>query len=226
MIEIPCKEGQNLLSTNELENFTDYTYPKRRNEWFAGRVAAKKATANIFNFNSNAFPLKDIEIKNRKDGRPFLKLPTATNTRLDISISHSKEYAIAMASKNICGIDIQATEATLERVEGRFCSSSELDLLENNYNNSKNILLTKLWAAKEAVKKAACISGTMLGFTELQLSDITKMRNISYFHFITNRAINSLPDNYVAKVSYFSNYAISSCIIKTIPPEIWEKKDA
>lgn len=226
LIEIPCNSSHDLLTAHERKKYLEYRYPKRQDEWFAGRLAAKSATAKLLNQNKIYLQPSEIEIANRNDGRPYLILPAATSSRLDISISHSKEFALAMVSKQVCGIDIQVTNTTLERVEKRFCSSEELNILESNYNKNKDILLTKLWAAKEAIKKAVSISGTMLGFTELQLRDITFDQDISYFHLTPEQAIAGMPDVYMAKVSYFSNYAIANCTINRVPPEIWERKDA
>lgn len=226
MTKIPCNIDQNVLTTNEHKKAGEYSYPKRQDEWLAGRLATKNATTKLLNKNNTFCQPHDIEINNRKDGRPYLSLPTTVSTRVDISISHSQEYAIALASKNVCGIDIQKTKATLERVEKRFCSKKEFSILDKRYDTSKEIILTKLWATKEAVKKAACISTTMLGFTELQLTEITIDQNISYFHFTTNQRVEAMPKTYTAKVSYFSEYAIAICTIDTIPAKTWEKKDA
>lgn len=69
-------------------------YIRRRNsvEFLAGRFAAKEAIMkclpNIENYNFN-----DIEILNNEKGKPYCNIKGIE----DISISHEKEYTIAVA---------------------------------------------------------------------------------------------------------------------------------
>ena len=49
---------------------------------------------------------------------------------LDISISHSGDYAIAWPLP-LGGIDIQQSSDTLARVRDRFCRSEEENILQN-----------------------------------------------------------------------------------------------
>lgn len=63
---------------------------------FAGKEAVFKAVSNML---SNKYELTwtDIEILNDKEGRPFVKLnkEKIKNVKVDISLSHLKEYALA-----------------------------------------------------------------------------------------------------------------------------------
>ena len=58
---------------------------------FAARFAAKEAVVKAI--NRRKVDLKKIEIINNKDGKPTVKL----QTKLLVSLSHTKDYAIAIA---------------------------------------------------------------------------------------------------------------------------------
>ncbi len=58
---------------------------------FACKEAIKKADSKIIN------SWKDVEILNLTNGEPCASLMNQTNQQISISISHEKEYAIAIA---------------------------------------------------------------------------------------------------------------------------------
>lgn len=225
-VKIPCTLTDGILTNFEQKQLKQYSYPKRQNEWIAGRIAAKMATRKLLENKNQELELNKVAIKNRDDGRPFVGLPEELETRLDLSISHSKEYGIAIASKDACGIDIQMKSNTLERVENRFCDKDEFKILKDNDNKAKLILLTKLWAAKEAAKKAASICHIMLGFNELKLLSITQKGNIGLFNLESRRPIANMPKTYQVSVKYFEEYALAVCTVGNISTTIWEKKNA
>ena len=77
----------------ESKNITKFEHFAAR---FAGKEAVFKAVSNML---SNKYELTwtDIEILNDKEGRPFVKLnkEKIKNVKIDISLSHLKEYALA-----------------------------------------------------------------------------------------------------------------------------------
>ena len=69
---------------------------------FAGRFAAKEAVAKAFGTGVRGFKLTDIEIINDDLGKPMVILKGKLkekyeNYRIELSISHSREYATAVA---------------------------------------------------------------------------------------------------------------------------------
>ena len=89
-----------IYTNNEIEycekkKLTKYQHYAAR---FAGKEAVFKAISNLL---ENKFDIewKDIEIINDENGKPFVNLLNSklTNIKIDISLSHINEYAIATA---------------------------------------------------------------------------------------------------------------------------------
>lgn len=71
-------------------------------ESYAGRFCAKEAVAKAFGTGVRNFSLTDIEILNDESGKPYVVFYNSLaekneNKKIFISISHSKEYATAIA---------------------------------------------------------------------------------------------------------------------------------
>lgn len=92
------------------QKFKDSLYTEREIEYcegrkvqkyqhYAARFAAKEAIFKaISKVLSNEYSLKDFEIINDGNGKPevYMKTPIDEIENIDISISHCKEYAVAM----------------------------------------------------------------------------------------------------------------------------------
>ncbi|GIZ15123.1 4'-phosphopantetheinyl transferase family protein [Capnocytophaga catalasegens] len=81
-----------------------------------------------------------------ENGKPFL-----SNGQY-ISISHSHQFAIIGLSYQKIGIDIEKKQTRIERLAYRF---TQWKSGKNNLQSEKISILTKIWAAKEALYKAA-----------------------------------------------------------------------
>ncbi len=89
--------NQEEIGLFEEENF--------RPNMIAGFFAAKEATVKALGTGIRGLQWKDIEIKKTREGKPLIELHNnAKNiayskniTNIHISISHSKEYAVAQA---------------------------------------------------------------------------------------------------------------------------------
>ncbi|MDD3815365.1 MAG: 4'-phosphopantetheinyl transferase superfamily protein [Desulfocapsaceae bacterium] len=168
------------LHRNEEEKLNSLHYAKRHLEWLGGRICAKEASLRYLlgshgdQSNQAAIHAPLLQIIPSASGRPFLDgkaLPQDLHMP-HISISHSKGYAVAVAASSHCGIDIQTDSQALERVKDRFCSQKEEKLLGHELQHLQLPQhLTLLWAAKEAVKKAATLE-SMPGFLDLMLTHI------------------------------------------------------
>lgn len=171
----------NLLTKTEQQIFHSFSFPKRKIEWLGGRLAAKNAATRLM----DGGPLNNLEILTDANGRPYLGPGRKTDTFPDISISHSAGLAAAMAvDSGRCGIDIQKITLTVIKVREKFCTASEVEILENHarqssallYNNSLEARLTMLWTAKETLRKA-CAAKPLPGFMKLRLTNINSAQN-------------------------------------------------
>ncbi|MDR0486270.1 MAG: holo-ACP synthase [Elusimicrobiota bacterium] len=63
----------------------------------AARFAAKEAVWKALNRKDKKLLIKDISIKNAKDSKPEIYIRNKKYKRIDISISHTKQYAAAAA---------------------------------------------------------------------------------------------------------------------------------
>jgi phosphopantetheinyl transferase len=168
------------LSPKEQQQYAAFSYGKRKNEWLGGRIGAKIAAARCMAANDigkdTAVAWQDIAIESQESGRPFCvtgKQDQKPQNVPDISISHSTHLAAAMAvNRGKCGVDIQQATQKTVKVKERFCTQEEHEMLQGFLPDaSQTVQLTLLWAAKEALRKAADKT-PVPGFLELQLMEI------------------------------------------------------
>ncbi len=88
----------------------------------------------------------DADLIYDENGKPSL------SDGVNISITHSYEYAAIILGANAVGIDIEKQRDKIIRIASKFISDKEFEYLnENAPNYIKN--LTVIWGAKEAVYK-------------------------------------------------------------------------
>ncbi|MBU0909794.1 MAG: 4'-phosphopantetheinyl transferase superfamily protein [Proteobacteria bacterium] len=167
------------LCRQERERFHSFRYEKRKVEWLAGRIAAKCAGLLLHNndeaicYGQNQW--HQLQISADKSGKPFIIWSDQeSRPPVSISISHSRGYAIAMAAWENCGVDIQQVTPAVERVETRFATAEEKNILaEIDSLYGRQAALTLLWSVKEAVKKTS--TGAKLpGFLDIRLHSMQK----------------------------------------------------
>lgn len=101
IVYIPRFENQptlakKVLSDREYEIYQSLN-DKRKTEFLAGRFAAKEAISKAIGFGlgtEKSFILKDVSILPDKNGAPVVQ---GAGISAHISISHDKDYAIAVA---------------------------------------------------------------------------------------------------------------------------------
>ncbi len=168
------------LGAAERKRLDSYSFLKRRLEWLAGRIAAKKCVLEMFPDRK----WLDLEIAADPRGRPRVGFRPDPDMRPpDISISHSHGLAAAMAvPAGTCGVDIQKAVPSVIKIQERFASSLELNLLRRALPEmpGEETLLTMLWAAKESLRKAANTS-PLPGFLELRLIGATPLPDTSLY---------------------------------------------
>ncbi|MFN0081117.1 MAG: 4'-phosphopantetheinyl transferase family protein [Ferruginibacter sp.] len=129
----------------EAENFfikhvplqRNITHPHKRLQHLAGRFLLLELFPE--------FPLALIQIADTR--KPFLE-----NEAYHFSISHCGHYAAAIVStKNRVGVDIEIPHEKIERIQHKFLSEAEKNLIGNYDNNVA--MLTMAWSMKEAMFK-------------------------------------------------------------------------
>lgn len=84
-----------ILTSEEREIYETLPSQARKIEFAAGRFAAKEAFAKACGTGLGKLSFQDIEILPGKKGAPELKARNLGEDRVLVSISHSKDYAVA-----------------------------------------------------------------------------------------------------------------------------------
>ncbi len=93
--------GEKFLNRIYTQKEIEYCESKKGQKYqhYAARFAAKEAIFKAISKELNdkyEIGWKDMEILNDKQGRPQVKIRGVQKENIDISISHCKEYAVAM----------------------------------------------------------------------------------------------------------------------------------
>jgi len=202
------------LTTEEHLQFERYSFEKRRIEWLSGRICAKQAVLQLLKEqdSSKTFGPEDIVIINSPSGRPFVKtsnLPISFQD-IDISISHSHGKAAGLAGHGYCGIDIQYLNGALFKVRDRYCTDTEMAIL-NDVSADELVQLGLLWVAKEAIRKCFSVN-KILGFLEMKLDKVSEEQTFPVLHFQPNTSFSSTGP--LSVLTHFDgSYAIAFCTI-------------
>lgn len=173
--QLDSRDGRNgldsLLSSKEQKIYAGFSYPKRRIEWLGGRLAAKYALGQLLAGHA-LFSYEALSIVPDVHGRPVVNFSSGFPGVVSVSISHSVDYAVAMASvKFNCGIDVQCNSDRLWRVRERFASEAEFVLFAEEQDPL--VRLSMLWTVKEAVKKCYLATDSTF-FGKIQLTGARK----------------------------------------------------
>lgn len=84
-----------ILTTQEQAAYQQLGGLTRRAEFLAGRFAAKEAFAKATGTGIGKLSFQDIEVKNIESGAPTLFVQGYERYNLFLSITHSKDYAVA-----------------------------------------------------------------------------------------------------------------------------------
>ena len=147
------KENSNIseaLSEREIEIYNSIKFDKRKRDWLAGRLAAKKAFIDYCKKNTG-FKNTNITVLNNCNKAPYIfEYP-----ELDISITHSNDLAIAAISNSLIGIDLEKISSGNPLIIKYFFSENESNLLkkESLHNDKVSESIIRIWTRKEAVAK-------------------------------------------------------------------------
>ncbi|MCP4358051.1 MAG: 4'-phosphopantetheinyl transferase superfamily protein [Chloroflexi bacterium] len=145
------------LSEAEYEKFLQLKMEKRRNDWLLGRWTAKRLLQTvIWEKQGITLPLDMITIGNNADGVPNYQLPI-DNCQLSISLSHShgRAFVVAIDKLNVpVGADMEQIEPRQEEFIDDYFTETEAILVRQVEDGARDMMVTAVWSAKEAVLKA------------------------------------------------------------------------
>lgn len=146
---------QGVLSPSERKKFSTFRFPKRQKEWLLGRWAAKALVHSLSAYRDT--PLDQIEIRNTPEGAPFLQVQGQSARADCLTISHSGHLALC-ALVSDPGLRVGADLEKIEQRTGTFIQDyftpGECQLVEAASAESRAVLVTLIWSAKEAMLKA------------------------------------------------------------------------
>ncbi|PYG85773.1 phosphopantetheinyl transferase [Ruminiclostridium sufflavum DSM 19573] len=181
------------FSDGEKADQHKFKSPKKRIQWMAGRYAGKMAFVKMAAVNDTGSDFKKIDLKqirilNGLNSAPYIE----GYPGLNISISHSYPYCVAVVSQRRIGVDIENTISEIKSLLGFYYTENEIKELNKLYypgNDDKacevNCLATLYWTRKEAVSKLYRL-GMNMDFHEIdtvyniiKINNIEKVRTVS-----------------------------------------------
>ena len=193
------------LAPEEIPRYAAFRLEKRRNEWLGGRIGVKAAISLLAGENSGNWP--EIIISATESGRPF-----QAGGRVEISLSHSRDMAVGLASFFPCGVDVQEIRPAVSRVRERFSTRAERDMLARSSASgalAPDARLSLLWAGKEALMKTFDLA-PLLFFSEINLQRVESARDGGIiFEFSCGRAGELEPGVRLVFASLFADYAFA-----------------
>ena len=149
-----------LLAPAERQVLQQLRFPKRRREWFSGRVAGKAAVRRLLADENRPVPEPaQIEILSSQDGRPVVRVIGANPDTevIGVSISHAGEIAAVagfLRSKaGPVGLDLEPLQEIEPPIDAIAFTPRERRAMAPPADRARLVL--HLWTAKEAVLKAA-----------------------------------------------------------------------
>jgi 4'-phosphopantetheinyl transferase len=148
-------EAPGVLSPSELQKYSAFRFPKRRNEWLLGRWTAKALVHSLPAYQN--YSMDQIEIRNAPEGAPYLQLPDRAAPAECLTISHSGNFALCALVTGLdlhIGTDLEKVEARTETFILDYFTPAERRLVETYPAESRAMAVTLIWSAKESMLKA------------------------------------------------------------------------
>jgi 4'-phosphopantetheinyl transferase len=148
-------EVKGFLSPAELQKYSTFRFPKRRDEWLLGRWTAKTMVHSLPAYQH--YSLDKIVIHNAPEGAPYIQLPDRATPAECLSISHSGNLALCAIATGLdlqVGTDLEKVEARTETFIMNYFTPSERQLVKNYPAETRALVVTLIWSAKESMLKA------------------------------------------------------------------------
>jgi phosphopantetheinyl transferase (holo-ACP synthase) len=160
-----------ILTDRERAAFDAFPVERRRVDWLAGRVAAKRAVRRAFRDHGEPPPtFRAIDVWNDPTGAPRFSVRNGSQLAapLCLSIAHTHGAGLAAvtdpSTTGTVGVDIEPTVPVSMRLVSRVLSPAERSRVSSNAVAPSALAL---WTAKEAAMKAASRFGSALLDIEL-----------------------------------------------------------
>ena len=88
-----------VLSQEEQILYDKITHPQRKIEFIAGRFAVKEAYTKCYQVFETPLNLNQVSVLKNEHGAPTIKSPYRPEDVLKVSLSHSKNYVVAIVMK-------------------------------------------------------------------------------------------------------------------------------
>jgi holo-[acyl-carrier protein] synthase len=85
-----------ILAKEEIELFHGFLAPSRKQEFLAGRFAAKEALIKALGARQPGLGFVDIAILNDDSGKPRVVKPELAGLKVWLSLAHERDYAVAV----------------------------------------------------------------------------------------------------------------------------------
>lgn len=130
---------------------------KRRGDWLLGRWTAKRLVQAVVQRSGHSVALDRILIANRPTGEPTATLLDDPAVPLTLSLSHAHGLALCAvlpAADRPLGIDLEQVAVRPATFAGDYFTPAEQALLAAGPPAQRDLHITAIWSAKEAVLKA------------------------------------------------------------------------
>ncbi len=136
------------LTVQEQNHYSSLKTDKRKSEWLAGRIAAKRLIRKAIEARGVLIEESEIPIGMGPDGAPLIQI---IRSPWPLSISHSGEWAVAALSK---GLETTLIGVDIEKIEAR--DPAWIDIAFHPTEKAETLDIaaqTRLWTLKEAISK-------------------------------------------------------------------------
>ena len=164
------------LTDPERATLDQLVVDKRRQDWLAGRIAAKLAGQRVTGPPLCAHEVHAVAAGPQR-GRPYLVVGDQT---MYLSITHAGDVAAAVVSDQPLGLDIEVVEPRPE-IETLAFSSDERRAWIGLTGMDRSAAVTRAWCEKEAIAKRRGV-GFRDAFDDLVARDATLVRHGTFIH--------------------------------------------
>ncbi|MFX1468949.1 MAG: SDR family NAD(P)-dependent oxidoreductase [Promethearchaeota archaeon] len=159
------------LTEKEIENSSRFRNKKRKFEYFSGIITSKEI---YLKYTSEIISYHDFEVQKDEKGKPFYySLKKKQKIPINLSISHSHDFSVALISKNQVGIDLELIENRSPSFYTEVFTESERNVILEDAK-----LGTIYWTAKEAFLKAIG-EGSHINFRDIELKYNKQQNNFT-----------------------------------------------
>ena len=149
--------GAFYLYRDEIETFRQLgNNPVRQFQWLLGRIVAKDTVRLWLARGTGSEMLHPASLVVEKDsrGQPLIRSIFGFKALPQISLAHSHNRAIAVASKKVIGVDLEFISPRDKTFLKSFATPKEEKIINRFPSEARNDWITRLWCAKEAAGKA------------------------------------------------------------------------